>query len=58
MYLLKTVAVMEPNRLGIWFWGSWYLKSLSQYFSYILAVSFIGGETGGPGENQRPVARH
>ena len=27
-----------------------------QYFSYIVMVSFIGGETGGPGENHRPVA--
>jgi hypothetical protein len=29
-----------------------------QYFSYIVAVSFIGEETGGPGENHRPVASH
>jgi hypothetical protein len=27
-----------------------------QYFSYIVAVSFIGGGTGVPGENQRPAA--
>jgi hypothetical protein len=29
-----------------------------QYFSYIVAVSFIGGGNGGPGENHRPVASH
>ena len=30
-----------------------------QYFSYIVAVSFIGREeTGVPGENHRPVASH
>jgi hypothetical protein len=23
---------MELNRLGFWFWGSWYLKSLSTIF--------------------------
>jgi hypothetical protein len=27
-----------------------------QYFSYIVMVSFIGDETGGPGENHRPAA--
>jgi hypothetical protein len=29
-----------------------------QYFSYIAAISFIGGKNGGLGENQRPVASH
>jgi hypothetical protein len=29
-----------------------------QYFNYIVAVSCIGGETGVPGENHRPVASH
>jgi hypothetical protein len=27
-------------------------------FSYIVAVSFIGGENGVPGENHRPVASY
>jgi len=26
-----------------------------QYVSYIMVVSFIGDETGGPGENHQPV---
>ena len=30
-------------------------RHFQQYFSYILAVSFIGGETG---ENHPPVAGH
>jgi hypothetical protein len=29
-----------------------------QYFSYIVAASFIGGETAVPEENNRPVASH
>ena len=29
-----------------------------QYISYIVMVSFIGDETGGQGENHRPVASH
>jgi hypothetical protein len=31
-------------------------RHFQQYFSYIVVVSFIGGGTGGPGENHRPVA--
>jgi hypothetical protein len=37
------------------------LKMLDTTFnniSVIVVVSFIGGETGGPGENHRPVASH
>jgi hypothetical protein len=30
----------------------------SQYFSYMVASSFIGEENGVPGENHRPVASH
>jgi hypothetical protein len=33
-------------------------RHFQQYFSYIVVVSFIGGGTGGPGENHRPVANH
>ena len=33
-------------------------RHFQQYFNYIVAVSFIGEETGGPGENSRPVASH
>jgi hypothetical protein len=33
-------------------------RHFQQYFSYIVAISFIGGETEVPGENQRPVASH
>jgi len=29
-----------------------------QYFSYIVAVSFIGGETGVPVENHQPAVIH
>jgi hypothetical protein len=29
-----------------------------QYFSYFVAVSFIGEESGGPGENHCPVASY
>jgi len=32
--------------------------TLKQYFRYIVGVSFIGGRTGIPGENHRPVASH
>jgi hypothetical protein len=32
-----------------------YKRRFQQYFSYIVAVSFIGGV---PGENHRPVASH
>jgi hypothetical protein len=35
--------------------GLWCLSPLPQYFSYIMAVSFIGR---GTGENNRPVASH
>jgi len=34
------------------------LRHFQQYFSYIVLVIFIGGKTGGPGENHRPVASH
>ena len=34
------------------------LRHFQQYFSYIVAVSFIGGENGVPGENHRPAASH
>jgi len=40
----------------VWF-GLW-LRHFQQYFSYIVAVSFIGGGNrtpGVPGENHRPV---
>jgi hypothetical protein len=33
-------------------------RQFQQYVSYIVAVSFIGGGNGGPGENHRPVASH
>ena len=33
----------------LWFYGS--KPHFQQYFNYIVAVSFIGGEAGGPGEN-------
>jgi hypothetical protein len=36
----------------------WCFTPLSQYFSYVVAVSFIGGETGVPGENHRPAESH
>ena len=49
-------------------WGNWYSKRIrgvygvyrhyQQYFSYIVAVSFIVEETGGPGENHWPVVSH
>jgi hypothetical protein len=32
--------------------------SFKKYFSYIVAVSFIGGGTGVPGENHIPAASH
>ena len=32
--------------------------TFNQYFSYIVGVRFIGGGTGAPGENHRPVASH
>jgi len=34
------------------------LTPLSTIFSYIVAVSFIGGGNGVPGKNHRPVASH
>jgi hypothetical protein len=34
------------------------LRPFQQYFSYIVAVSFIVEETGVPGENHRPAASH
>ena len=36
--------------------GKGVLPHFQQYFSYIVAVSFIGEETGVSGENHRPVA--
>ena len=40
----------------VWFGLVWIMAL--RYFSYILAVSFIGGGNGVPGENHRPVASH
>jgi hypothetical protein len=41
-----------------WF-GLWFMVFIFQlFFSYIVEVSFIGGETGISGENHRPVASH
>jgi hypothetical protein len=34
------------------------LPHFQQYFSYIMAVSVIGGKTGVPGKNHWPVASH
>ena len=34
------------------------LHHIQQYFSYIVAVSFIGGGTGRPWEKHRPVESH
>jgi hypothetical protein len=34
------------------------LRHFQQYFSYIVAVSFIGGGNGVHGENHPPVASH
>jgi hypothetical protein len=33
-------------------------RPFQQYFSYIVAVSFIGGENWSTGENHRTVASH
>jgi len=33
-------------------------RHFQQYFSHIVAVSFIGGGKGVPGENHRSVASH
>ena len=33
-------------------------RHIQQYFSYIMAVSFIDGGNGVPGENHRPVASY
>jgi hypothetical protein len=33
-------------------------RHFQQYFSYIVAVSFIGEGTGVPGENHRPAVSH
>jgi hypothetical protein len=33
-------------------------SNFQQYFSYIVAVSFLLEETEGPGENHLPVASH
>jgi hypothetical protein len=33
-------------------------RHFEQYFSYIVAVTFIGGGNGVPGENHRSVASH
>jgi hypothetical protein len=38
--------------------SSIFYACLKQYFSYIVAFSFIGGGTGVPGENHRPAASH
>ena len=37
-------------------YGAW--LQFQQFFSYIVVVSFIGGETGVPGENHQPAASH
>ena len=34
------------------------LSTIFQLYMYIVAVSFIGGGTGVPGENNRPAASH
>ena len=39
------------QRLGLWC----SIRHFQQYFSYIVAVSFIGGGNGGNGENHRPA---
>jgi hypothetical protein len=33
-------------------------RHFQQYFSYIVVVSFIGGGTGGPGENHFQILSH
>jgi hypothetical protein len=33
-------------------------RHFQQYFSYIMAVNLLMGETGVPGKNHRPVASH
>ena len=43
--------------LQVWF-GLGVYCHFQQYFSYIVAVSFMGGETKVPGENNRPVTNH
>jgi hypothetical protein len=40
----------------VWFYGV--ERHIQQYFSYIAAISFVGGGNGGPGVNHRPVANH
>ena len=48
---------LSHNLKGLfWFYGV--LRYFQQYFSYIVVISFIGGETGVPRENHRPATRH
>ena len=42
-------------RLGL---GLWYLTHFHKYFSYIVAVSFLGGGNRSTRENYQPIASH
>ena len=54
-YMQLVCAHQIPVQIeGVWY----YITPLQQYFSYIMAVSFIGWGKPVPGENHRPVASH
>ena len=54
--MIRHVRILHPTLAG--FMGLWCLMPLLQYFSYIVAISFIGGGNRRTGENHRPVASH
>jgi hypothetical protein len=50
-----------PQTQRVWFGLVWFNgvdRYFQQYLNYIMAVSLLVEETGGPGENHRPITSH
>ena len=58
---LKKLKWWSINPVSIEIWNSiqllYSIEYIQQYFSYVVAVSYIGGGSRGPGENHWPVVR-
>ena len=59
----KDISIQKlQSQVSVYFvWFGWFFGVLchfQQYFSYIVAVSFIGGESGVLGENHQPAASY
>ena len=56
IYFCKGPSNVHSYKIWVKLFGLWCLTSFQQYFTYIVAVSFIGGENQSTRRKPQPVA--